>query len=76
MYKRIFLIVIDSVGCGTAPLSYKFGDDGANNFNALLILKKLLSSLQDFKSVNNLFLARLSSFDALSINLIFIYFIK
>ena len=30
MYKRIFLIVIDSVGCGTAPLSYKFGDDGAN----------------------------------------------
>ena len=30
MYKRIFLIVIDSVGCGTAPLSYKFGDEGAN----------------------------------------------
>ena len=30
MYKRIFLIVMDSVGCGTAPLSYKFGDDGAN----------------------------------------------
>jgi phosphopentomutase len=30
MYKRIFLIVADSVGCGTAPLSYKFGDDGAN----------------------------------------------
>ncbi len=30
MYKRIFLIVMDSVGCGSTPLSYKFGDDGAN----------------------------------------------
>lgn len=30
MYKRIFLIVADSVGCGSAPLSFKFGDDGAN----------------------------------------------
>lgn len=30
MYKRIFLIVMDSVGCGSASLSYKFGDDGAN----------------------------------------------
>ncbi len=30
MYKRIFLIVMDSVGCGTAPLSHLYGDDGAN----------------------------------------------
>lgn len=30
MYKRIFCIVIDSVGCGTAPLSYEYGDYGAN----------------------------------------------
>ncbi len=30
MYKRIFLIVMDSVGCGTAPFSYLYGDDGAN----------------------------------------------
>ena len=29
-FKRVFLIVIDSVGCGTAPLSYEYGDDGAN----------------------------------------------
>ncbi len=29
-YKRIFLIVCDSVGCGTAPKSYLYGDDGAN----------------------------------------------
>lgn len=28
-FKRIFLIVIDSVGIGTCPDSYKFGDDGA-----------------------------------------------
>ncbi len=30
MFKRIFCIVIDSVGCGTAPLSYEYKDDGAN----------------------------------------------
>ena len=30
MYKRIFFIVIDSVGCGTAPLSKNYGDEGAN----------------------------------------------
>ena len=30
MYKRIFCVVMDSVGCGTAPLSYLYGDDGAN----------------------------------------------
>lgn len=29
-FKRIFCIVMDSVGCGTAPLSYQYGDDGAN----------------------------------------------
>ena len=30
MFKRIFLIVMDSVGCGSAPLSFQYGDDGAN----------------------------------------------
>ena len=30
MYKRIFCVVMNSVGCGTAPLSYLYGDDGAN----------------------------------------------
>lgn len=30
MSKRSFVIVMDSVGCGTAPLSYKYGDEGAN----------------------------------------------
>ena len=29
-FKRAFVIVMDSVGCGTAPLSYQYGDDGAN----------------------------------------------
>ena len=29
-FKRIILIVIDSVGIGTCPDSYQFGDDGAN----------------------------------------------
>lgn len=29
-FKRIFCIVMDSVGCGTAPLSHLYGDEGAN----------------------------------------------
>lgn len=29
-YKRIFLIVMDSVGCGYTNESYKYGDEGAN----------------------------------------------
>lgn len=29
-FKRVFLIVIDSVGCGTAPKSALYGDEGAN----------------------------------------------
>lgn len=30
MFKRIFVIVADSLGCGTAPRSKEFGDEGAN----------------------------------------------
>ena len=30
MFKRAFVVVMDSVGCGTAPLSFQYGDDGAN----------------------------------------------
>ena len=33
MFKRIFCIVIDSVGCGTAPLSHEYGDHGANTLS-------------------------------------------
>lgn len=33
MFKRIFLVVMDSVGCGTAPLSHLYGDDGANTIS-------------------------------------------
>jgi len=30
MFKRIFLIVIDSVGCGALPDAAKYGDEGSN----------------------------------------------
>ena len=33
MYKRVFFIVIDSVGCGTAPKSKDYGDHGANTIS-------------------------------------------
>ena len=31
-YKRLFVIVIDSVGIGEMPGAEKFGDKGANTF--------------------------------------------
>lgn len=34
-YKRIFLIVLDSVGIGEQPDSYKFGDEGSNTIRVL-----------------------------------------
>lgn len=40
MYKRIFCIVIDSVGCGEAPESYKYGDKGVNTLKHLSYSKK------------------------------------
>lgn len=33
MFKRIFLIVMDSVGCGSTPLSKDYNDDGANTIS-------------------------------------------
>ncbi len=33
MFKRVFLVVMDSVGCGTAPLSHLYNDDGANTIS-------------------------------------------
>ena len=41
-YKRVFCIVIDSVGCGECPESYLYGDKGANT------LKHLSYSKPDF----------------------------
>ena len=35
MYKRIFAIVIDSVGCGEAPKSYLYGDKNVNTIGNL-----------------------------------------
>ena len=35
MYKRIFTIVIDSVGCGEAPRSYLYGDKDVNTIGNL-----------------------------------------
>ena len=34
-YKRVFCIVIDSVGCGECPDSYLYGDKGANTLKHL-----------------------------------------
>ena len=38
--KRIFVIVADSVGCGEAPESFKYGDKGANTLKHLSYSKK------------------------------------
>ena len=58
MYKRIFTIVIDSVGCGEAPKSYLYGDKNVNtvclkiricvNFDILhIIFVRLLNELHE-----------------------------
>jgi len=41
MKKRVFLIVLDSVGAGEAPDAEKFGDVGAHTFRSLSTSKKL-----------------------------------
>ena len=33
--KRVFLIVLDSVGIGNAPDAAKFGDDGADTMKSI-----------------------------------------
>jgi phosphopentomutase len=45
-FKRIFLIVTDSLGCGEASDAYKYNDQGANT------IKHLSYSLNDFKIKN------------------------
>ena len=35
-YKRVFLIVLDSLGIGAMPDSHKFGDAGADTFGHIL----------------------------------------
>jgi phosphopentomutase len=34
-YKRVFLIVLDSVGIGEQPDSYKYGDEGSNTIRSI-----------------------------------------
>lgn len=34
-YKRVFLIVLDSVGIGELPDSYKYGDEGSNTIRSI-----------------------------------------
>ncbi len=35
-YKRIFVIVLDSLGIGAMPDSHRFGDDGVDTFGHIL----------------------------------------
>lgn len=41
-YKRIFVIVLDSLGIGAMPDSLKFGDDGVDTFGHILDKKEVL----------------------------------
>lgn len=63
-YKRIFLIVMDSVGCGTAPMSHLYGDDGANTIkhiseatggiNLPTLEKMGYGNITDIKGINKI----------------------
>ena len=37
MFKRVFLIVMDSLGVGASPDASKFGDEGANTLGHILV---------------------------------------
>ena len=50
-YKRIILIVMDSVGIGTCPDSYKFNDDGANTIGHIAESKDEGISLPTLESL-------------------------
>ena len=41
MYKRVFLIIMDSFGCGELPDSDKFGDEGSNTLKSCYLTGKL-----------------------------------
>ena len=48
MSKRAFVVVIDSLGCGSDDLAYKYGDDGANT------LSHIFSSCKNTYELTNL----------------------
>ena len=39
-YKRVFLIVLDSVGIGELPDAYKYGDEGSNTIRSISTSKE------------------------------------
>lgn len=41
MYKRVFLVVMDSFGCGEAPDAANFGDQGSNTLKSCYLSNKL-----------------------------------
>lgn len=38
MFKRVFLIVMDSLGVGASPDASKFGDEGASTLGHILVM--------------------------------------
>ena len=53
-YKRVFVIVLDSLGIGAMPDSPKFGDEGVDTFGHLLEkMRKLeIPNLQKLGMIN------------------------
>ena len=49
-YKRVFVIVLDSLGIGAMPDSEKFGDKGVDTFGHIL---DKMGTLKDSKSPEN-----------------------
>ena len=64
MYKRIFLIVLDSVGIGAAKDSLKFGDIGTNTFGHTVQRTKV--DLPGFKKLGYFNLLDNTDFDTIS----------
>jgi phosphopentomutase len=58
MVDRIIIIVLDSVGIGELPDAYKFGDEGSNTLNTLVLARSTILWVSLRTLMRRLFMAR------------------
>ena len=67
MNKRAFVIVIDSLGCGSDDMAYQYGDDGANTLKHLFEKAKNTYEIPHLRSLGLCNLTNVRNNDALGL---------
>ena len=67
MNKRAFVIVIDSLGCGSDDMAYQYGDDGANTLKHLFEKAKNTYEIPHLRSLGLCNLTNVRNNDALNL---------